>query len=191
MNIFYLDDQPEIAARYHCNKHVVKMILESAQILCTAHRVLDGQEYTDFTKSGRRIKRWRLQDSELDNIFYKGTHVNHPCSKWVRKSHMNYTWLYLLLMGLLEEYTLRYKKEHKTSKLTPYLSIWPKNIPINLFTTPPQAMPDHCKMDNTIDAYRLYYLTEKIHMLQYTNTKIPYWIENSEKFKNKYPEYFI
>ena len=55
MNIFYLDKNPVVAAQMSCDKHVVKMILESAQMLCSAKRVLDGTEYTDLTKNGRKI----------------------------------------------------------------------------------------------------------------------------------------
>ena len=76
MNIFILDESPGCAARQHCDKHVVKMIIESAQMLSTTHRVLDGTEYQDRTRNGRRIKRWRL--NENDDPFYKGVHVNHP-----------------------------------------------------------------------------------------------------------------
>ena len=71
MNIFYLDKDPVKAAEMSCDKHVVKMILESAQMLCTAKRVLDGIEWTDYTKNGRKIKRWRLENSNLEQIVYK------------------------------------------------------------------------------------------------------------------------
>ena len=62
MNIFYLDKNPNTAAKMMCDKHIIKMILESAQMLCTAKRVLDGKLYMAKTKNGRNIKRWRLDN---------------------------------------------------------------------------------------------------------------------------------
>ena len=78
MNIFYLDKNPVVAAQMSCDKHVVKMILEAAQMLCTAKRVLDGIEYTDFTKNGRKIRRWRLENSNLEQTIYKAGWLGHP-----------------------------------------------------------------------------------------------------------------
>ena len=76
MNLFYLHKEPEVSAKLHCDKHVVKMIIEYAQMLSTAHRMLDGIQYTD-TSSGRRIQRWRLENPNMDNIMYKASHINH------------------------------------------------------------------------------------------------------------------
>ena len=81
VNIFVLDKDPVTAARTQCDKHVVKMIVESGQMLSTTHRVLDGVEYIDRTRNGRRIKRWRLPDNR-EQFLYKGSFVNHPCTKW-------------------------------------------------------------------------------------------------------------
>jgi hypothetical protein len=86
MNIFYLDEDPKICAQYHCDKHVVKMIIEYAQLLSTAHRVLDGFEGYGASKSGnRQVKIWTLHDSR-DEILYKATHVNHPSNIWTRSN---------------------------------------------------------------------------------------------------------
>ena len=71
MNIFYVDKDPKTAAKMMCDKHIIKMILESAQMLCTAKRVLDGTEYFDLTKNGRKIKRWRLDNPNEEAIVYK------------------------------------------------------------------------------------------------------------------------
>ena len=81
MNIFYLDPDPRTCAEMHCDKHVVKMIIEYAQLMSTAHRVIDGTEYTDMTANGRRIKRWRLDD-DRESILYKASHINHPSAIW-------------------------------------------------------------------------------------------------------------
>ena len=78
MNIFALHLEPKTCAEMHVDKHVVKMILEYSQLLSTAHRVLDGQQYVDDS-SGRRIKRWKLNNSFAgDKLLYKATHINHP-----------------------------------------------------------------------------------------------------------------
>ena len=84
MNIFYLHEIPSISVKHHCDKHVVKMVIEYAQLLSTAHRMLDGTQWTDAS-SGRRIKRWRLEDSEMDGVLYNASNINHPSEIWVRK----------------------------------------------------------------------------------------------------------
>jgi hypothetical protein len=96
MNIFYLDEDPKICAQYHCDKHVVKMIIEYAQLLSTAHRVLDGFEGYGSSKSGnRQVKIWTIHDSR-DEILYKATHVNHPSNIWTRSSVKNYHYMFQL-----------------------------------------------------------------------------------------------
>ena len=100
MNIFYLDRDPVKAAQMSCDKHVVKMILESAQMLCTAKRVLDGIEWTDYTKNGRKIRRWRLENPNEEAIIYKAGWLKHPSTQWVMASSYNYMWLYRHMMAL-------------------------------------------------------------------------------------------
>ena len=106
MNIFYLHRDVDTCAEMHNDKHVVKMILEYAQLLSTAHRVLDGEEYI-FFKNGRKKRVWDLID-ERQPILYMATHLNHPSSIWVRQNHQNYIWLSQLLYALCKEYTYRY-----------------------------------------------------------------------------------
>lgn len=145
MNIFYLDKDPEQAAKYMYNKHVVKMILESAQLLCTAHIVLDGDDA---------------------NVPYKATHKNHPSAIWARESADNYAWLYFHMLALGEEYTRRYGKKHLTIiKCEDVLGDIPRNM-VNLAATPmPQCMPDQYKVPgNSIEAYWNYYEAEKINV---------------------------
>ena len=93
MNIFYLDRDPRICAEMHLDKHCVKMIIEYAQLMSTAHRVLDGTEYYDKTANNRKIKRWRLPD-ERESRLMKASHVNHPSGVWVRANVANYRWLW-------------------------------------------------------------------------------------------------
>jgi len=86
MNIFYLDNHTHRCAKQHCDKHVVKMIIEYAQLLSTAHRVIDGIEYTDLSKNGRRIKRWKMvKNSNMEETLYKAAMVNHPSAVWSDK----------------------------------------------------------------------------------------------------------
>lgn len=175
MNIFVLDENPVLAARMHCDKHVVKMILESAQLLCTAHRVIDGTEIVR-TINGRKQKVWALA-TVCDELFYKATHINHPCSIWVRESSVNYSWLFALFAELCAEYTRRYGKTHACwSKFGDALMALPRNIPVTPSTPFAQAMPDQYKCPDAVWAYRAYYLGEKTGMLKYTNAVKPHWV---------------
>jgi len=90
MNIFYVHKDPIIAATMLIDKHVVKMIVESAQMLSTAHRMIDGTQYTGKTKTGRNIKRWRHPNSNMDNVLYKACHTGHPSTLWVMENAYNY-----------------------------------------------------------------------------------------------------
>lgn len=157
MNIFMLHHNPEENVKLHCDKHVVKMILEYAQMLSTAHRLLDDREDV-----------------------YKATHKNHPCTVWVRSNCANYSYMYALFSRLCEEYTYRYGKEHLTwTKLGKILSDPPENIAhahmadvLNM----PQAMPEEYKDINVVSAYRNYYKGEKAGFAKYTNRETPEWL---------------
>lgn len=157
MNIFYLDESPAVAARYHCDKHVVKMIVETAQLLSSAH--------------------WLHPDnpSVLPKI-YRLTHKNHPCAIWVRSSSLHYVWTFRLLEHLLHEYTYRYEKTHATTRLLEPLSELPL-IPDDGFVQPPQAMPDEYKHVDAVEAYRKYYVFGKTYLLRYTNRNQPEFIK--------------
>lgn len=179
MNIFYLDKDPTLAALYHCDKHVVKMILESAQLLSTAHRVLDGVEGRKVSPAGRNLKAWVLPEP-LDSQLYVASHVNHPSAIWTRSSHLAYEWLYSLMVALGHEYSLRYNKIHLTnSKLNDILCNSPKNIPLGSdFTEPTQAMPDYCKIPgDAVTAYRNYYNNEKHSIAIWNYSDIPHWFQ--------------
>ena len=153
------------------------MIVEYAQLLSTAHRVLDGEEYEGRTANNRRIRRFKMANSNIENTLYKASHINHPSAIWVRESSQHYWWLYLLFRELCIEYTHRYGKIHSTeSKLGEILQIKPKNIKDNGFVGPPQAMPDYCKgPGDSIKAYQMYYVNEKIGFAKWTKRDIPDW----------------
>lgn len=179
MNIFYLHKSPIECAQQHCDKHVVKMIIEYAQLLSTAHRVLDGVEYEARTEANRKIKRWKLNDSFHDNMLYKASHVNHPSGVWTRSTSENYTWLTNLLCHLCEEYTYRYDKHHKVEE-SGLCYVLLKNVPKNIqkgdFYCPPPAMPDIYKVPgDSIQSYKNYYLNDKKRFATWKKRKLPEW----------------
>jgi hypothetical protein len=141
MNIFYLHPDPYEAAAYHYDKHKVKMILEAAQMLCTAHHHYGNG----------------------DNVPYKKAHYNHPSTIWCRENKNHYRWLYNYMLGLGYEYTQRYGKKHLTiTKCKEPLSHYPPNIPGGSFKQPPQCMPDEYKVENnSVKAYWNYYINDK------------------------------
>jgi hypothetical protein len=177
MNIFYLDNDTKKCAEMHVDKHCVKMILEYAQLLSTAHRVLDGRESVTLSSSGRKKKVWLLSDSRND-VLYSATHINHPSAIWVRHSYENYEWLYNMFVDLLKEYTYRYHKFHACERLLNDLYTPPNNIPKGVgFTEPTPAMPDHYKVPgDSIQSYKNYYLGDKTRMFSWKNRKEPVWI---------------
>ncbi len=183
MNIFYLHPEPEICAQQHVDKHVVKMILEYAQLLSTAHRVLDGSEILTISGSGRKVKRWKLPD-ERDEILYEATHIQHPSAIWTRQSNENYVFLWQLFCCLLNEYTFRYEKIHATKRLLNPLQNLPNGILLKGFTEPTPAMPDKYKvLEDSITSYRNYYQGEKTRLFSWKRREKPDWIL-SEKFKD-------
>jgi len=191
MNVFYLSSLPRECAEMHCDKHVVKMIIEYAQLMSTAHRVLDGEIYIDKTANGRNIKRWKHPNSNMENTLYKASHINHPSAIWTRENRRHYDWLYAMWIFLGEEYTHRYGKEHATiTKLNKVLMSLPQNIPYGKFKQPPQAMPDDCKHASSIIAYRTYYTLYKQSFAKWTNRKMPTFFlnhlrrENEKKYGN-------
>jgi len=144
MNIFYLHSDPIKAANVQYNKHVVKMILESAQMLCTAHHCYGSSE-------------------QKANVPYRQAHLNHPSTVWTRRSRTTYMWLYDHMIALGKEYTKRYGKEHLTiTKCRDFLATPPLHIQGDEFVEPPQCMPDEYKVDNdAVSAYWNYYENEK------------------------------
>ena len=140
MNIFYIDPCPLKAASMQCDKHVVKMVLESAQMLCAAHHVLEG---------GAPVP-------------YRLAHKNHPSTVWVRSNRKHYDWLYKHFQGLSEEYTERYGKVHMSwEKCHMLLLFAPSSIPDIEWCDPPQCMPDECKRETSLAGYTEYYFNYK------------------------------
>ena len=159
MNIFILDTDPVKCAKYHSNKHVVKMILETAQMLSSAHRIL-GEDHPDL---------------------YRLTHKNHPCTKWVCESIANYNWAYSLFEALEKEYEHRYNKQHLSwKKLHNVLKNAPSKLNHSDLTPFALAMPDQYKhINDPVQSYRSYYIGEKSHIFQWKNRPVPYWVTSS------------
>ena len=154
MNIFVLDKEPKICAQYHCDKHVIKMILEGVQLLCGVH--------------------WSTGGSAP----YKLSHRNHPCSIWTRECIENYVWLCDLTMELCEEYTYRYGKKHKSQTILEWCMINIPNIRSNGDVTPfALAMPDEYKVSCPVESYRNYYRGAKSGFATWKNREVPEWYE--------------
>jgi len=180
VNIFYIDRDPVQAAQWMVDKHVVKMILESAQLLSTAHRILDGRMVADKSKTGRNVKRFVLDD-ERDSVLYAATHVNHPSAVWSRESVKNYLWLVEHFFALNSEYHYRYKKMHKCYDMGYVLQSPPKNLTNYDMTTMPSAMaPEYVISDDPLINYRNYYKIGKARMHSWKNRQPPEWIMNNE-----------
>jgi hypothetical protein len=154
VNIFFLDKDVRKCAQYHCDKHVVKMILETSQLLCGVHHVTDQVN---------------------DQVPYKLSHKNHPCSIWARESLSNYLLLCELGLELCKEYTHRYVKRHKSQDVIEWCLIHKPNIPDTSLTEPPKAMPLEYKTSCVIESYRNYYRGAKSKFTTWKNRETPPW----------------
>ncbi|MFA5048241.1 MAG: hypothetical protein WC516_04435 [Patescibacteria group bacterium] len=155
MNIFILDDNKSLAAQYHTDRHIVKMPLEGAQLLCNVHHLF---------KSNLLVP-------------YKLTHQYHPVTKWVVLSLSNYIWLIDFSLELCKEYTFRYKKKHACQTVIEWCSNNIPNIRDIGLTDFVKAIPDKYKVDSVVDSYRNYYNGEKKHLFYWKNRVEPWWIE--------------
>jgi hypothetical protein len=154
VNIFVLDLDIHDCARFHCDQHVSKMILESAQLLCTA-----------LNKKGITTP-------------YRSTHMNHPCTLWVGESYDNFNWLRKLALALNAEYRYRYRKDsdHKSVAVIGAIAdIRFESIGLTPFA---QAMPDQYKVpDDPVTAYRRFYVGEKLRFAKWTRRRVPAWVD--------------
>ena len=152
MNIFIFDLNQKENAKHHCNKHVVKMLLEYTQLLCGAYY---------FT-------------GEENKSPYKLAHKNHPCSVWARESVDNWIWLRDLALEVYEEYMYRYGKNHKSGDICLSLDI--PNLQSIGMTEFVQVMPNEYKCRDITLAYRNYFKNEKKNLFDWKNRDIPSWI---------------
>jgi len=155
MNIFFLSICPKTCAVMHCDAHVRKMILEYAQMLCSAHHVCG-----------------RYKNPKLYKVAFK----NNPCTVWTRASVGNYIYLYTLFINLCKEFTYRFGKVHSSQRqLEKCLSFIPVGIPNGNITRLHQAMPERCKLPRDTASYHNYYNMEKTYFAKWTKREIPYW----------------
>lgn len=154
MNIFYLDPDPETAARYHNDRHVVKMLTEYTQILCTVRHHY-GQEAP-----------------------YKPTHPKHPSVLWTAESLSHWHWLQALALAVYREYTHRYGKTHKSGEVVK--TLLPPDMPDHAFREPPQAMPEEFKRATAVEGYRAFYRGPKAHFCSWKNRDVPEWFINPQ-----------
>lgn len=163
MNIFTTSACPIQSAKALPDVLVIKMIVESAQLLSTAHFENDGVI-----------------------VGYKPTHKNHPCAIFTRKTSGNYEWVYNHFVALCDEFTRRKGKVHKTSELIETLKTAPRNIRKCAVDIDFMCMPDDCK--KTLDVHKNYqiYLKKKYNewltrtdkkpiVATWTNAQRPEW----------------
>ena len=179
MNIFILDNDPVIAAQEQCDKHVVKMIVESSQMLSTVHRMLDGVMERRPSKSGALLQYWKLNDKR-EQTLYKACHFGHPSTVWTRESDMNYDWHYKHFIALCDEYSYRYGKVHSTdTKLRHALQVQPNKIPKLKHMTPfklAMGSNPECVLEDAVESYRRFYETkQKKFNMVWSKRPIPAW----------------
>ena len=181
MNLFVLDKNPVSAAIQQCDKHVVKMIVESAQMLSTVHRMLDGTETRRPSKSGKTmVKYWVHPNKQMEETLYKAVHMNHPCTIWSRESDTNYAWHYEHFIALCDEYKYRYNKEHSTDTLLRnILQAPPKHIPeegLTPFKLAMKSNPECIHENDPVRSYREFYQTKQSRFkMTWTGRKVPEW----------------
>ena len=134
MNIFFLHKDPSRAAKAQCDKHVVKMVLETTQMLSTAAR-----------RQGH-------------DVGYQSAYPKHPMTIWVGDTRDNFCWTLQHAIELSKEYTVRYSKLHASQKVIDNIHEYYPNISFDNITEPPQCMPDEFKCDDYVRAYRNYYI---------------------------------
>jgi len=183
MNIFILDTDPIKAAEYHCDKHVVKMILESAQMLSTAYQVslLPSHNLSIQNFKGQKsITNYCKENFPQTQKLYSVSHLHHPCTQWTYQSLQNYQWHCQLALALCQEYTKRYLKTHKSQEIIQFLTTLTPNLPNTTHHTPfAIAMKPEFKISNDpIECYRNYYLKDKIRFAKWNFSTQPFWFSS-------------
>jgi len=167
MNIFALSRNVKACARFHCDQHVVKMPVETAQLLSTALHCHDQERWAELNASG---------------LAYKPTHFNHPCAVWARECVNNYLWLGALGRELCAEYWFRFARErqrtHKSATVLDALIANAPRLPRLPCITPfPMVMPqEYVVGHDPVASYRNYYRLHKASFARYTGREVPDWM---------------
>lgn len=177
MNIFVLDKDPKKCAEYHCDKHVVKMITEHNQMMCSNYNILINFKDLDENQIQKHFHDFpRKEDGKIKP--YGITHLNHPCTIWLRSSFQNTEWLLQMNYFLCKEYTSRYYKIHKGQYINNWLEskydFFKKVLPNNGLTDFPQCMPIDLKKETAVLAYQNFYKSVKYTFAKWKNGK-PDW----------------
>ena len=164
MNLFFLSLDPDQCAKWHCDKHVVKMILEIVQMLYTAWHV------NGVLPSGAPLCKSSGKPG------YKKAHVNHPMTKWMRQSRGNYDFAVRLAAALALEFEYRYGHYHSCTKHVIWLAAHQPPFDSQEMTPVPQCMPDQYKVPgDSVQAYRNYYLGDKSRFAKWSKRPQPPW----------------
>lgn len=167
MNIFYTDKDPKVCAESLCDKHIPKMVLESAQLLCNS------------------------LPAELTP--YRRVHQSHPCSKWVGYSNKNYEWLLMHSVALCDEYEFRYGKVHKCLDIISYcydnfhsIKFESEELTEHALAIKKNVYPELLALNDTILAYRLYYFFDKKRFAKWNKGRLPpnWWLEFEKAYEN-------
>lgn len=190
MNIFVLDNKPEMIAKYLCDKHIISHILESAQMLSTAHwvKLLESKNKSvaDFKKM-RDMKEYLYENtSKKLQPPYKLTHIHHPCTVWTHQTKQNYIWHLELCYELCKVYTCRYNKTHKSEQ---YIQWFRNNLPLNIKDDKlqdfPICMKEEYKISNDpVVCYKYYYIMDKSRFAKWKLGNVPSWYIKGLKRKN-------
>lgn len=182
MNIFVLDKSPKISAEFHCDKHVVKMILESGQMLCASHWLhLLNEYYPGKKEEFKRVKdmqKWLIENIPKEKQPpWKLSHINHPCTIWTNNSLSNYFWHHELSKSLCVEYTKRYGRVHSSEIIIDWLG---KNKPVKMtdkgLTQFVICMKEEYKIsEDPVLCYRNYYIKDKSRFAKWKLNNQPYW----------------
>ena len=179
MNIFVLDLDPQTCAAYHCDKHLVKMIVEHCQILGSNAHLGNGISKKSEITPQYRWKNFRgfpRIDENQEPLPYGIGYKNHPCTQWARECIENHQWLCELTLEMCKEYTRRYGRKHRGEAICQWYKENPPHLPSKGGLTPfAQAMPDDCKNLDPVKAYRTYYLKYKTHFAKWNHSTTPQW----------------
>ncbi len=167
MKIYFLDSDPYQCAQYHCDKHISIRILETSNILCSAHVHISNNQINYESEAFQHLP-WAI-------TFKIPLAQDNPHCNWIRESIQNYRWLSELGCALCQEYTFRWGRKHKYEICLQWLRLNEPNLPDIELTRFQLLMPSEYKSDDPIESYRKYYIADKTRIAKWTRREKPYW----------------